>query len=72
MLARHPLATGGAALGMGMLAFALLLGSELALALLLGGTAQDWLAALARPPGALGLAGQVLFALFPALRWRAG
>lgn len=72
VLARRPLPRRGLALGAGVLAFALLLGSELALALALGGTAQGWLAALATPPGALGLAGQVLFGLFPALRWRAG
>lgn len=72
VLTRHHIPTRGAALGMGVLALALLLASELALTLALGGTMHGWMAGLASPPGALGLAGQVLFALFPALRWRAG
>lgn len=71
VLAGHSLPTRTAALATGILALTLLLASELALALALGGTAGAWLAALTRPPGALGLTGQVLFALFPALRWQA-
>ena len=71
VLARWRLATRGAALGAGLLAFALLLASEWALATALGQSGAEWLAALTRPAGALGLAGQVLFALFPAARWRA-
>ena len=70
---RHQLPTRAAAWAMGALAFALLLASELALAIMLaGGQAADWLAGLHQPAGALGLAGQVLFALIPACRWRAG
>ncbi len=60
-----------AALAMGGLALALLLLAELALGMLvLGETPREWLASLTRPPGALGLAGQVLFGLLPALAWR--
>lgn len=72
VLARWPLPTRQAALAMGALAFALLLAGEWALGQALGQSSAEWLAALARPAGALGLAGQVLFALFPAARWRAG
>lgn len=71
VLARWPQPTRRVALGAGALAFALLLASEWTLAMALGQTGAEWLAALARPAGALGLAGQVLFALFPAARWRA-
>ena len=70
VLVRHPLPSRRAALGTGLLAFTLLLAGEGALALALGQTGAQWLAALARPAGALGLAGQVLFGLMPALRWR--
>lgn len=71
VLARWPVPSRRAALGTGLLAFALLLASEWALALAFGQTGAQWLAALARPAGALGLAGQALFGLMPALRWRA-
>lgn len=68
---RHALTRGGAALAVGLIAFALLLLAELALAMTLAGqTPADWAAALIRPAGALGLAGQALFALLPALAWR--
>jgi hypothetical protein len=71
IVARAALPGRGAALALGGLAFALLLAAELALALLLfGETAAAWLASLARLPGALGLAGQMLFGLMPALAWR--
>lgn len=69
--ARAALPGRGAALAMGGLALALLLGAELALAMLLAGeTPGQWLARLATPAGGLGLAGQVLFGLLPALVWR--
>ena len=56
------------AIAIGALAFALLLGSELALAVtLFGQTAGQWLAALFVMPGLLGLAGQLVFAAMPAL-----
>lgn len=57
-----------AALGMGMLAFALLMAAEALLALVLA--RQDlgaWLADLVRTPGWIGLAGQIAFGLFPLL-----
>jgi hypothetical protein len=66
LLARLPLASAGAALGAGALALALLLGAELALgALAFGQSPAAWLAALTRPPGSIGLAGQLGFALIP-------
>jgi hypothetical protein len=65
---RHAVAGRGEALGLGLAAFALLLLAELALAVTLAGQSPaDWAAALTRPAGALGLAGQALFALLPAL-----
>lgn len=71
VLARWPLPTRQAALATGALAFTLLLAGEWALAVALGQTSAEWFAALTRPAGALGLAGQAVFALMPALRWRA-
>jgi hypothetical protein len=54
------------ALAMGAIAFALLMASELALAALLpGNSPSQWLARMATLPAALGLAGQVGFALMP-------
>jgi hypothetical protein len=53
---------------MGGLAFALLIGAELLLALASGGTAAGFLAGLATPAGLLGLAGQAAFALLPLAR----
>lgn len=71
VLARHPLPTRRAALAMAALAFALLLACELALAgVLAGQSAGEWARALTTPAGALGLAGQAVFALLPALRWQ--
>lgn len=69
VLRRWPPVSQGAALATGALAFALLLGAELALALALGGTARGWLASLASAPGLLGLAGQAAFALLPWWLW---
>ncbi|MGE3690130.1 MAG: hypothetical protein AB7F98_01975 [Novosphingobium sp.] len=67
VLRRRPLSGRGAALAMGALAFALLIGAELALGVaLFGQSAGQWLAALGTVPGLAGLAGQVLFALMPA------
>ena len=54
------------ALAMGALAFLLLMGSEAALAALLSGDPLgQWLAAMMRPAGIAGLAGQILFGLLP-------
>ncbi len=69
LLRRHPLTTPGRAV-MGGLAFALLMASELALAIILGGSLASWLTALGRPVGLLGLAGQIGFALIPLIRRR--
>lgn len=58
----------GPRLAMGVLAFLLLMLAELALGL--GGFGQsvaDYVAALARPAGLLGLAGQAVFGLMPLL-----
>lgn len=56
------------AIAIGALAFALLLTSELVLAVTLFGQAPgQWLAALLVMPGLLGLAGQLVFAAMPAL-----
>ncbi|MCW3836301.1 hypothetical protein ACFQ1E_11260 [Sphingomonas canadensis] len=53
---------------MGGVAFALLMASELGLALALGGTTNGWAAALLTPQGLLGLAGQIAFAAMPLVR----
>jgi hypothetical protein len=67
VLMRWPLARPGR-LAMGALAFGLLMLAELALATALGQTPGQFIAAIATPAGALGLAGQVGFAVIPALR----
>ncbi|BAK65156.1 hypothetical protein SLG_04810 [Sphingobium sp. SYK-6] len=57
-----------AALGMGAIAFVLLMAADAGLALLLEGRdPAAWAADLLRTPGWIGLAGQVIFALLPAL-----
>ncbi len=58
----------GDAFAMGIVAFGLLMPVEFALAALLGTPPSVYLASLATAPGALGLLGQVLFALVPAAR----
>jgi hypothetical protein len=64
-----PVAGTGARLAMGALAFAVLMVAEAVLSVtLFGRPFGAFLAALATPPGALGLAGQISFALMPALR----
>lgn len=54
------------------LSFALLMALELATALAFGQTPAQFLAAMTTPPGALGLAGQVGFALIPLVRQASG
>lgn len=67
IIARHAIVGHADALAMGALAFALLLLAEAALARVLGGQGvAAWAEELATPHGALGLAGQALFALLPA------
>ncbi len=58
----------GEAVAMGAIAFCLLIPVEFAFAALLGTPPAIYLASLATAPGALGLLGQVLFALVPAAR----
>ncbi len=71
LIRRFAIASGGEALAMGAMAFALLLASECLLAAAISGqTAGAWLAGLAKPPAFLGLAGQVVFALMPWWRVR--
>lgn len=54
------------ALVSGLVGFAALVVCEVLLGLALGQTVQGILAGMARPPGMLGLAGQIVFALLPA------
>ncbi len=59
--------------GVGLVAFVLLLMAEFGLALVFEGAApREFAAAMLRPAGAVGLAGQVVFAALPALRRPAG
>jgi hypothetical protein len=56
----------GARLAMGAIAFGLLLAAEAALGVLgFGQTLGAWIAAFGAPPGLVGLAGQIAFALVP-------
>lgn len=55
-------------LGMALLSFLILMLLELATALAFGQTPRQFLAAMATPPGALGLAGQIGFGLIPLIR----
>ena len=71
VLRRWPLRRLGEQLAMGGLAFAMLLLAELALSLFaFDRSLAEHLAHYAGRPGAVGLAGQVAFGLFPALRSR--
>jgi hypothetical protein len=71
LVRRFGLARGGEALVVGMLAFAILMAAECALAgVLTGQTPAQWLAGLRQPHALLGLAGQAVFALMPWLRLR--
>ena len=56
------------AIAMGALAFCLLMATEVAVAALFGTPTRLYLASFATAQGALGLCGQVLFALIPAAR----
>lgn len=65
-LGRPVLATAAARVSMGLVAFALLMVAELALAvLILDMPAMAFLAGMTTTPGLLGLAGQVAFGLIP-------
>ncbi|MFY8048705.1 MAG: hypothetical protein ACOVNS_07770 [Erythrobacter sp.] len=73
LVRRFAITDSGAALAMGGLAFALLMGAECALAVMLAGeTPAQWLAGLRQPHAALGLAGQMVFAVMPWWRVRTG
>lgn len=67
VLRRWPMPA-AARLATGALAFVILLACEAALSLAFGRTLRAFAADLATPPGALGLAGQIVFALIPRLR----
>lgn len=70
LVRRFALNAGGEALVAGGLAFVILMAAECALAGVLSGQSPaQWLTGLTEPHAALGLAGQVLFALMP--WWRA-
>jgi hypothetical protein len=71
LVRRFGIGTSGEALAMGLLAFALLMAAEYALAAVLAGEAPgEWLSGLRQPHALLGLAGQGLFALMPWWRVR--
>lgn len=73
LVRRFALESGGEALAVGALAFAVLMVAECALASVLNGQAPaDWLTGLGQPHALLGLAGQVAFALRPWWRLRRG
>ncbi len=57
----------GAALGMGALAFALLMAAEVALSAALGLSVRLWISGLLAPPGLYGFLGQIAFGLMPVL-----
>jgi hypothetical protein len=63
-------ATVSARLGMGTMAFALLMLAEFALALALGESPAGYLTQLTSPLGLAGVAAQFAFALFPLIRAR--
>ncbi|PTE15016.1 hypothetical protein C5F44_06935 [Fuscovulum blasticum DSM 2131] len=70
ILHRDPLPLGGR-LAMGALAFGLLMLAEMALARLFGQSTREVITNMKSPAGALGLAGQIGFAVIPALRGQA-
>lgn len=71
VLQRWPL-TAGQCLGLAFLSFALLMLLELLTALAFGQTTAQFLAGMTTPAGALGLAGQIGFALIPLVRQARG
>ena len=72
LVRRFALSSMREALTVGVLAFAILMVAECALASVLNGQSPaDWLAGLGQPHALLGMAGQVVFALMPWWRVRA-
>lgn len=65
LVRRFGIASTGQALGMGALAFVLLMASEAVLVVTIGEGLATWLGGWATVPGGLGLAGQVAFGLMP-------
>ena len=65
LVARFGIASRGAAMGMGALAFVLLMVAEMALTAALGGNVARWIAGLFAPPGLYGFLGQIAFGLMP-------
>lgn len=65
IMRRSSIDTARQRMAMGLTGFALLMLCEWGLALVLGQGSQAWLASLATLPGAIGLAGQSIFALLP-------
>jgi hypothetical protein len=65
-------AQAGHRIAMGAVAFVLLITAEVLLATAFGQSPSAYLAKFETPEGALGLAGQVVFGLFPWLRLRTG
>jgi len=66
ILRRFTISARREALSLGVLAFAILMAAECALAgVLAGETPAQWLAGLGQPHALLGLAGQAVFALMP-------
>jgi hypothetical protein len=65
LVRRFGIASAGQALAMGALAFVLLMASEALLAFVLGTSPWEWLTAMTRIPGAIGLAGQLVFGVMP-------
>jgi hypothetical protein len=56
---------------MGFIAFMVLMSAEVGLGAVLGRSLLDQLAAYKSPPGAIGLAAQAIFAIFPVIQvWR--
>ncbi len=62
---RFAIASAGQAAAMGALAFLLLMASEALLAVVIGDGVGAWLAGMASTAGAIGLAGQLGFAVMP-------
>lgn len=63
--ARAAMASIGARAAMGATGFTLLMTCEFVLGLALGSSPRHWLADLTSPPGAAGLAGQIVFGCLP-------